>query len=62
MGARRATDPRAAQGPSSVILLDTHVLIPLSHSAYATVVNPRVNGYVLTPFDVKLIPGLSLQP
>ncbi len=43
-------------------LLDTHVLIPLSHSAYATVVNPRVNGYVLTPFDVKLIPWLDLQP
>lgn len=43
-------------------LLDQTVLIPLAHSAYAAVVQARVQGYVLTPFDVAIIPWISLRP
>lgn len=63
--ARAEPDPQARQALFHQVesrLLDTYVLIPLSHSAYASVVNRRVHGYVLTPFDISLIPWLSLGP
>lgn len=63
--ARAETDPIARQALYHKVetrLLDDHVILPISHSAYAAVVNPRVEGYVLTPFSTALIPWLSLKP
>lgn len=43
-------------------LLDQYVIVPIAHGASASVVNARVQGYTLPPFDIALIPWLSLAP
>jgi oligopeptide transport system substrate-binding protein len=42
-------------------LLEDHATIPINYNNYYYLVNPRVQGYVLTPIAVKLIPYLWLQ-
>jgi ABC-type transport system substrate-binding protein len=41
-------------------LLEDFAVIPLYHHVKFVLVNPRVQGYILTPMDVPIVHLLSL--
>jgi oligopeptide transport system substrate-binding protein len=43
------------------LLLEDHAAIPIDNSTFYDLVNPRVQGYAVTPIGVRLIPYLWLQ-
>jgi ABC-type transport system substrate-binding protein len=44
------------------LLIDDFAFIPISHSVYDVLVNPRVEGFVLAPMNADYISWLSLKP